>query len=123
MKNKKLPIFDIALGEPYSGTIIIDTATLGVQNTTSTLGSGAYANTTTAMSRIKKDFPEQISANEVGDTIEMVFKQTEYTMYINGSSVIKVFKIVYSCVDGKWNKSEPIYGKIISPQEETYEFD
>ena len=33
-----------------------------------------------------------------------------------------VFKIVFSCIDGKWNKSDRIYGKIIPPSEESYEF-
>lgn len=31
-------------------------------------------------------------------------------------------KIIYSCIDGKWNKSEPIYGKIIPTQDEYFEF-
>jgi len=34
----------------------------------------------------------------------------------------RVFKIVYSCVNGKWNKSDRIYGNIISAQDEGYEF-
>jgi hypothetical protein len=35
----------------------------------------------------------------------------------------RAVKIVYSCVDGKWNKSEPIYGKIIPAQDEYFEFE
>jgi len=70
--------------------------------------------------------PELISATEKGETIEMIYKQTS-NIYRTGGlppyNDTRIFKIVYSCVDGKWNKSEPIYGKAIPSQEESYEFD
>jgi hypothetical protein len=45
------------------------------------------------------------------------------TIYPSPPPEERVFKIVYSCVDGKWNKSEKIYGKIIPSQKEYYEFE
>jgi len=70
--------------------------------------------------------PERVEVNEVGETIEMIYKQTSmltYTVYPSPPPEVRVFKIVYSCVDGKWNKSEPIFGKIIPPQNECFEFE
>lgn len=70
-------------------------------------------------------YPERVEVNEVGESIEMIYKQTSmltYTVYPSPPPEVKVFKIVYSCVDGKWNKSEPIYGRIIPAQNEYFEF-
>lgn len=81
--------------------------------------STTFSNTNTWTS------PERLSVEEVGDTIEMVFKETStltYLVYPSRASEQRVFKIVYSCVDGKWNKSERIYGEIVPAQEEYYEF-
>lgn len=58
--------------------------------------------------------PERVSVEEVGETVEMVFKETStlvYTVYPSPPPEERVFKIVYSCVDGKWNKSERTMGK------------
>ena len=46
-----------------------------------------------------------------------------YTVYPQQPLEERVFKIVYSCKDGKWNKSEPNYGKIIPATDEDYDFD
>lgn len=70
--------------------------------------------------------PERVSVQEYEDRIEMVYKVTSmvtYTIYPAPPPEVKIFKIIFSCVDGKWNKSEPIYGKIIPSQEENYEFE
>lgn len=68
--------------------------------------------------------PERIKVNEHIDSIEMIYKQSSY---YNSSpcpiSIERVYKIIFSCTDGKWNKSEPIYGEIIPAQEEYYEFE
>lgn len=71
--------------------------------------------------------PERIEVNEVGQTIEMIYHQTSLVHYSTSpldpnQSHRRVFKIIYSCVHGKWHKSEPIYGKIIPAQSESYEF-
>lgn len=35
----------------------------------------------------------------------------------------RVYKIIFSCKDGVWHKSNPIYGKIIPAQSEYFEFE
>jgi hypothetical protein len=67
--------------------------------------------------------PIFIKAQEVGDSIEFLYKQQSRMFYpYTGETPTRVFKIVYSCKEGKWHKSEPIYGIIIPASEETYEF-
>jgi hypothetical protein len=66
--------------------------------------------------------PERIKVIEYPDKLEIIYKQIRKIMYNNSGPEVRVFKIVYSCVDGKWNKSDRIYGKILPPQEESYIF-
>jgi hypothetical protein len=64
-------------------------------------------------------------AHEVGETIEMIYTQTSQYYRTGGMPPYndeRAIKIVYSCINGKWNKSEPIIGKIIPAQEEYFEF-
>jgi hypothetical protein len=64
--------------------------------------------------------------NEVGETIEMIYTQTSQFSRTGGLPPYhdeRAVKIIYSCIDGKWNKSEPIYGKIIPAQDEYFEFE
>jgi len=70
--------------------------------------------------------PIFIKSNEVGESIEFIYTETSSFWggcYPSTSIEKRVFKIVYSCIDGKWNKSDRIYGEINSPQDESYEFD
>jgi hypothetical protein len=67
--------------------------------------------------------PEMVSTKEVGETIEIIYKTKSMIDCYPLPTPYKIYKIVYSCIDGKWNKSEPIYGKIIPAQEEYFEFD
>lgn len=70
--------------------------------------------------------PERVSVEEVGDTIEMIFIETSmitFAVYPSRPSDRRVYKIIYSCKDGKWNKSERIYGEIIPAQKEDYVFE
>ena len=86
--------------------------------TTSTLTGTTYFN--------QWGEPTFIKAIEVGETIEFIYKQTSmisYTVYPPSQPTERVFKVVYSCKDGKWNKSKPIYGTIIPPREEDYDFE
>jgi hypothetical protein len=69
--------------------------------------------------------PQRIEVNEYSDKIEMIYKEIStitYASYSPPPPIERVFKIVFSCVNGVWNKSAPIYGKIISSQNETYQF-
>ncbi len=85
--------------------------------------SGTNINTST----MTWGYPERVAVNEVGETIEMIYKQTSMITYTGSfpdqRAEERVYKIVYSCKDGKWHKSEPIYGKIVPPQQEQYEFE
>lgn len=68
---------------------------------------------------------ERVEINEYQDHIEMIFKETSMItsmIWPSQSPEVRVFKVIYSCVDGKWHKSDRIYGKIIPAQEESYEF-
>lgn len=72
------------------------------------------------------NYAERVEVNEVGETIEMIYKQTSNVYRTGGSppyNDTRIFKIVYSCVDGEWNKSEPIFGKIVPQKEECYVFE
>lgn len=70
--------------------------------------------------------PEAIDIIEKIDSLEIIFKEKSRYHYLTSSTLQpeeRVFKIIFSCVDGKWNKSEKIYGKIIPTQKEQYVFD
>lgn len=69
--------------------------------------------------------PERVDIIENSDSIEFVYKETSmisYTSFPAPPPQVRVFKIVFSCVDGKWNKSERIYGEIIPAEDERYVF-
>lgn len=67
--------------------------------------------------------PIRIEINEYSDGIEMIYKEpNKFFTPIQSTPQERVFKIVFSCVDGVWNKSERIYGTIIRASSETYEF-
>ncbi len=70
--------------------------------------------------------PERVDVVELSDRIEMIYKETSlitYTSFPAPPPQVRVFKIVFSCVDGKWNKSERIYGEIIPASSEHYSFE
>ena len=69
---------------------------------------------------------QRVSVHEVGDTIEMVYIEVSnvtLAVYPPRPPARRVYKVIYSCKDGKWNKSEKIYGEIIPAQDEQYEFE
>lgn len=83
-------------------------------------------NTTTYRYSSLWSTPERVSVDEYDDRIEMIYKQTSMvtlSIYPSPPPEERVYKIIYSCVDGKWNKSEPIFGTINPPTEESYDFD
>ena len=67
--------------------------------------------------------PTEVGHTIFDDRIEFVYTQEKLYIGIEISESRRVFKIIYSCKDGHWHKSERIYGKIIAPQEEQFEFD
>lgn len=86
---------------------------LNLGNTSSTTSLNLWSN------------PIRVEVNEYVDRIEMIYKQTsnlQLGVYPPRPPQERVFKIIFSCKDGVWNKSEPIYGNIISMKPEYYEF-
>ena len=70
--------------------------------------------------------PAKVEINEYTDRIEIVYKQASMatlTSYLSPAPIQRVYKVVFSCKEGKWNKSEPIIGKIIPSQGEYYVFE
>lgn len=71
--------------------------------------------------------PKRVKVDIFIDRIEVLYTQypllTYGTPYFENENKSRVFKITYSCVDGKWNKSDPIYGEIIPATQESYQFD
>ena len=67
-----------------------------------------------------------VETEEVGESIEMTYRQSpmfSYSTFGQSQPPDRVCKIVFSCKDGKWHKSEPVYGKIIAAQSEYFEFE
>lgn len=113
------------------GTISIPVAT-GDSNIRYNLPNTNATTTYVPNIELKWKEPYRVDIIEYDDSIEMIYKQegVDYSKtYLLDyppnppEYFTRVFKIVYSCVDGKWNVSEPIYGKIIPATEETYEFE
>ena len=65
---------------------------------------------------------ELIKTIELPGSIELVYKQQSMLANNFGPLPSRVYKIVFSCVDGKWHKSEPIFGQIVPAQQEYYDF-
>ena len=69
--------------------------------------------------------PERVDVIENSDSIEFIYKETSmisYTSFPAPPPQVRIFKIVFSCVNGKWNKSERIYGEIVPAEDERYVF-
>lgn len=98
---------------------------LSGSSTTTTLNLTVGSSGTSTYSNLWGS-PSFILAREVGEAVEFLYEQTSMvTLAIHPAPPPKrrVFKIVFSCKDGKWHKSEPIFGKIIPAHDEYYEFD
>jgi len=95
--------------------------TTGIQTTTFT---GTLNGTTASFNTWHP--AQRVSVKECAESVEMIYKETSMMTYTNYPPMPpeeRVFKIVYSCVNGKWNKSDRIYGNIIPAQDEEYEFE
>ena len=69
--------------------------------------------------------PIRIDVIENNNFIEFIYKETSniaLAVYPPRPPEERVFKIIFSCKDGKWHKSERIYGQIVSEQAESYIF-
>jgi hypothetical protein len=52
---------------------------------------------------------KQINFFDLGNSLEIVYQEECEKIHLE-----RVFKIVYSCIDGKWHKSERIYASMIN---------
>ncbi len=65
---------------------------------------------------------------EDGDSLVMVYRQDPNCTYAGSVGVSTysydpvIYKIVYSVKDGKWHRSDAIYGTFVHAVEEGYEF-
>lgn len=66
--------------------------------------------------------PTLVETNVYLDRIELIYRQESLMGNNWGYLPSRVYKRIYSCIDGVWNESEMIIGKIIPAQPETYEF-
>jgi hypothetical protein len=69
--------------------------------------------------------PIRIDVIENNNFIEFIYKETSnitLSVYPPREPEQRVFKIVFSCKDGKWHKSDRIYGEIVEAQSESYIF-
>ncbi len=72
--------------------------------------------------------PYLIDHFEGCESLVMVYRQDPNCTYAGSVGVSTysydpvIYKIVYSVKDGKWHKSEAIYGTFVSAVEEGYEF-
>jgi hypothetical protein len=110
MKTKK----DISVDAEFFNTGAAASFTAGAFGTGTCVASSMY------------NLPIFIEANEVGESIEFIYKESAAVAYITFPPQYppdRVFKVVFSCKDGKWNKSDRIYGWIIAASNETYKFD
>lgn len=72
------------------------------------------------------DLPDLVLTSVFPDKIELIYTQNSlvtYTHFDTNYDSRAVFKVVYSCVDGKWHESERIYGTIVPSTQESYNFD
>lgn len=88
-------------------------------NAISSSNTGIGNITTTQLVQYTDDLIETIVLNE---SIELIYKRTSTLWVGMGTNNTQVYKVICSCVDGKWNKSEPIFGEIIPASNETYLF-
>tara|TARA_R110000796_G_scaffold173216_2_gene290151 strand:- start:12 stop:347 length:336 start_codon:yes stop_codon:yes gene_type:complete len=107
--------------ENLTGSINVETGNLSFANT-STFSSTNVANITSN----SWGLPERVDVIEKEDCIEFIYKEISMitlTVYPSPPPAERVFKIVFSCLEGKWNNSDRIYGEIVEKSNEYYIFE
>lgn len=108
MENLTLGTLQTNTNDPLTGT------------STTTVGITQLPGTSSTTAGYMWSHPTRLEVRELSDSIEMIYEETSLmnlTIYPSPPPTKRYFKIVFSCVDGKWNKSERIYGKKIERQE------
>ena len=102
-----------------SGTVEVNTD----DNMTGTVSSNYCSTETSFFNPYSK--PVRIDVIEQNDCIEFIYKETHQISYTNYPAIEpeeRVFKIIFSCKNGKWNKSDRLYGEIIPSSDQDYVF-
>ena len=110
-----------------SGTSQTNTNDPLTETSTTTVGMTQVSGTSSTTAGYMWSHPTRLEVRELSDSIEIIYEETSlmsYTVaiYPPPPPQKRYFKIVFSCVDGKWNKSERIYGKKIE-HKEYFEFE
>jgi hypothetical protein len=102
-----------------SQTFTNDPVNNRVLNERITPSSFFYENTSTTCWQQWSE-PIRLQVNELNDSIEIIYEETSnISLLVYPPRLLekRYFKIIFSCVDGKWNKSERIYGEKIEREE------
>ena len=68
--------------------------------------------------------PVLIDILEGIESLTLVYKQyPNFTTTVGSFNDPRIYKVVYSIVDGKWHKSEQIEGTYLAAVDEAYSFD
>ena len=87
-----------------------------------TLSSNFISTRTTSYDTWGVTVPVLVDVIKGNDSVCLIYKQESSMIYCSGYRETRAIKETYSVVDGKW-KVDVVYGKVIPPQDETYEFD
>lgn len=77
---------------------------------------------TSAMAWTTRDVPKIVHTEVWHDQIEVFYRQTSIVSSGGDPLPDRVYKIVYSCKDGKFHASDPIEGAVAPAQGERYLF-
>lgn len=112
---------NITVADPNPAWISGSRINLG-PGTTISGGATGFASTTDLAFHLYAK-PTLIRTDIFEDRIELIYREPSLISSGFNPSPDRVFKQVYSCVDGKWNVSHRIYGQIIPATEEDYDFE
>ena len=118
---KKVTVFDGGGVENFESNIKLFEKFLIMKNRiNNNVSNTTFTHTTLTDSCIFNS--KLVDVKEGDDYIELIYTH-EPLYWTSSPNVFKqVYKIKYCCIDGKWNKSNPIYGKYIPASGESYEF-
>jgi hypothetical protein len=109
-----------------TGTIRINTALMenGQLLTGDSIITSGSTSTWASYNRNDWTEPNLVEVDEGKNYLALTYTEDRVSNFYNGTSGSvesrRVYKVIYSCIGGKWHKSEKIYGKIVPPTKETY---
>lgn len=79
-------------------------------------------NTSTSANFIYGQTPSLVKTIVNEDSIELIYKIPSMVSNGFGLGADIIYKIIYSCKDGKWHQSDRIPGEVVEATKESYEF-